>query len=101
MTKGAIKDRIKRYGAVKWAEVEPLQSGDFKKYKPEQIKKLKTSIVNNGFATPLFIWESKGKNILIDGFHRILAYKELSADGTHIPQEVPAIFIDCKDRKDA
>lgn len=101
MKKDSIKDRIKRYGVVKWAEVEPLQSGDFKKYKPEQIKKLKTSIVNNGFATPLFIWESKGKNVLIDGFHRILAYKELSADGTPIPPEIPALFVDCKDRKDA
>ena len=97
----AIKDRIRRYGVVKWDEVEPLQPDDFKKYSPEQIAKLKTSIVNNGFATPLFIWESKGKNILIDGFHRILAYKELSADGTTIPPEVPALFVDCKDRKDA
>lgn len=98
----SIKDRIVRYGKVAWADVKPLQADDFKKYTPEQIKKLKTSIQKNGFATPLFIWESKSGNVLLDGFHRIIAFRELQAiDGVNIPSEVPALFVDCKDKKDA
>ena len=98
----SIKDRIIRYGKVSWADVKPLQADDFKKYTPEQIKKLKTSIQKNGFATPLFIWESKSGNVLLDGFHRIIAFRELQAiDGVNIPSEVPALFVDCKDKKDA
>lgn len=98
----SIKDRIIRYGKVAWADVKPLQADDFKKYTPEQIKKLKTSIQKNGFATPLFIWESKSGNVLLDGFHRIIAFRELQAiDGVNIPAEVPALFVDCKDKKDA
>ena len=98
-----IKDRIKKYGTVKWEEVKPLQSSDFKKYRPEQMEKLKTSIVKNGFATPLFIWEDeKGEKILLDGFHRIIAYREMKEiDGVNIPPEVPALFVNCKDRKEA
>ncbi len=98
----SIKDRIVRYGKVAWADVKPLQADDFKKYTPEQIKKLKTSIQKNGFATPLFIWESKSGNVLLDGFHRIIAFRELQTiDGVNIPSEVPALFVDCKDKKDA
>ena len=98
-----IKDRIKKYGTVAWREVKPLQSADFKKYRPEQIKKLKESIRKNGFTTPMFIWETpKGEMILLDGFHRIIAFKELeSIDGVFIPEKVPALFVDCKDKKDA
>lgn len=99
--KANIKERITKFGVVKWAEVTPLQSSDFKKYKPEQIQKLKTSIIKNGFATPLFIWETKGENVLLDGFHRIIALKELEAEGQSVPEEIPALFVDCKNRKEA
>lgn len=96
-----IKDRILKYGLVKWDTIKPLQADDFKKYKPEQIGKLKTSITNNGFATPLFVWQAKADNILLDGFHRIIAFKELISEGWDVPEEVPALFVDCKDNKDA
>jgi len=98
-----IKDRIKKYGSVAWRDVKPLQSEEFKKYKKEQIQKLKNSIKKNGFATPLFIWQNpKNEMILLDGFHRIIALKELEdIDGDVIPSKLPAIYIDCKNHKDA
>ena len=98
-----IKNQIDRYGLVAWRSVTPLQRGDFKKYQPEQIAKLKTSIRKNGFTTPLFIWEkSATENILLDGFHRLIAFRELeSIDGVDVPENVPALFVKCKDTKEA
>jgi 3'-phosphoadenosine 5'-phosphosulfate sulfotransferase (PAPS reductase)/FAD synthetase len=97
-----LKDRIERYGCVMWRNVVPLQPDDFKKYTPEQITKLKESLKSNGFATPLYIWDTKKESILLDGFHRIIALKELEEiEGVKVPPEVPAIFVKCKDRKDA
>jgi DNA modification methylase len=98
-----IKNKILKYGTVAWRDVKPLQSADLKKYTPGQIKKLKASIIANGFTAPMYIWENlKGEMILLDGFHRIIAFKELeSIDGVSIPEKIPALFIDCKDKKDA
>jgi 3'-phosphoadenosine 5'-phosphosulfate sulfotransferase (PAPS reductase)/FAD synthetase len=97
-----LKDRIDKYGYVKWREVAPLQPDDFKKYSPEQMGKLKESLKNNGFATPLFVWDTKKENVLLDGYHRIIALKELEdIEGVKVPPEIPAIFVKCKDRKDA
>ena len=97
-----LRDRIAHYGFVAWKELKPLQTDDFKTYEPAQIQKLKNSIIKNGFMTPLFVWQNKTDAILLDGFHRIIAFKELeSIDGVNVPPEVPALFIDCKDRKDA
>ena len=98
-----IKNQIDRYGAVAWRTVKPLQSGDFKKYSPEQITKLKTSIRKNGFTTPLFIWEkSDSEKILLDGFHRLIAFRELiEIDGVDVPENVPALFVKCENQREA
>lgn len=66
------------------------------------IKRLKESIVNNGFIFPIYVWLdfSDNRYKLIDGYHRKLACQELVKEGNAI-FSLPAILIECKTHKEA
>jgi ParB-like chromosome segregation protein Spo0J len=72
-----------------------------KKQTKKQIKKLKESLLENGFSSPFLVWEREGKIYCLDGHQRIPAIKSLEADGEKIPKKLPAVFVDCKDENEA
>src|SRR5271157_3239553 len=82
-------------------DIESLQ-GELKSISKESMAKLKNSIKRYGFSFPIFIWKNKDKYYSIDGVHRCKALKELSEiDGYEIPEQVPVVHIQAKDRKQA
>jgi hypothetical protein len=82
-------------------KIESLQ-GELKKISPASMDKLKNSIKTYGFSFPVFVWESGKRYYSIDGVHRCKALKELAeVDGYGIPEQVPVVFINAKNRKHA
>jgi len=97
-----MQNRIIKQGLIDWRECEWFQPKDLKKYSKTQWNKLKTSLKDNGFASPFLIWENKGVNYILDAHHRQKAMIELiEIDHVDIPKKLPAVWISCKDKKDA
>lgn len=81
--------------------IESLQ-GELKKISQASMDKLKSSIKMYGFSFPVFVWKSGKKHYSIDGIHRCKALKELeSIDGYEIPKQVPVVYIQAEDKKQA
>ena len=55
------------------------------------------SILENGFVNPFFVWEYDGVIYSIDGVTR----KEILSNLEGVPELLPAVFIDAKNRQDA
>ncbi len=97
-----IKNRIKAQKLVKWRECTWLQNDNLKELSPENFEKLKNSLSNNNFIQPFNIWvDGKNKMWILDGHHRQKAMQELEAEGVKIPVKLPAVIIDCKNKKEA
>jgi len=96
-----VENKILKTELVNWKDISMFQPKGLKNMSEIQLKKLKTSLKNNGFKTPFYVWESKGKLYCLDGHHRIPAMKLLEEDGEIIPEKLPANFIDCKNKKEA
>lgn len=66
------------------------------------IPKLKKNMIRNGVKIPIRVWHDtdKDKYKIIDGVHRIIASKELVAEGYNITK-FPVVFVDCVDDKEA
>lgn len=96
-----IKNKISETKLVDWRKLEWLQPKDFKNDNPEIIEKLKTSLKNNGFASPFHVWQNKTKTYILDGHYRSKCLKELQSEGIKIPDKLPANFIDCKNKTEA
>jgi len=99
----------KNHRMVLWRDLQSLQGETFKKITKTNMAKLKNSIRNNGFIQPLVVWQaSDGKLWLLDGYHRVLALKELdkefksnSSTGIEIPDQLPAIFVEADSIQEA
>lgn len=90
-----MKIRILKTELVDWRNIEPLQPANFKHiYNYKHIEK---SILENGFVNPFFVWESEGVIYSIDGVTR----KEILSNLENVPDLLPAVFIDAKNRQDA
>jgi DNA modification methylase len=96
-----IEDKVIKTEKVKWRAFKFLQKNTFKDISPAQMKKLKTSIINNDFVETFKVWQNGSVVYCLDGYHRCLALSELSAEGYQVPDEFTASFIQCKDKKDA
>lgn len=95
----AISSHIVKTGPVKWKELKFIQQEGFKVFSPENKEKLRKTILNNNFIQPFYVWQSpEGIMFCLDGFHRILDLLSLEDEGVPVPQELPAIFIDCRER---
>lgn len=73
--------------------LEPLQ-GNLKELSDDSLKKLKKSIIKNGFIFPIFAWENQadGTIKIIDGHSRVKALVALKKDKYSIPQ-LPVVMI--------
>ena len=90
-----MKIRILKTELVDWRSIEPLQPQNFKHI--YNYKHIERSILENGFVNPFFVWESEGIIYSIDGVTR----KEILSNLENIPELLPAVFIDAKNRQDA
>lgn len=90
-----MKIRILKTELVDWRNIEPLQPANFKHI--YNYKHIERSILENGFVNPFFVWESEGVIYSIDGVTR----KEILSNLENVPDLLPAVFIDAKNRKDA
>jgi len=76
--------------------------GDLKTLRKEEAQKIESSILKYGLTFPGFIWRNEGKNYIIDSHQRVFVLKQLADKGWHLPaDEMPVVFIDAKDRKEA
>lgn len=73
--------------------------GSLKKISPENVERLKKSIIKKGFIAPFFIWNHRGKYKIIDGHQRRLALEELSEEYDIPP--LPVIMVEASSVKDA
>jgi hypothetical protein len=90
-----MKIRILKTELVDWRNIEPLQPANFKHI--YNYKHIERSILENGFVNPFFVWESEGVIYSIDGVTR----KEILSNLENVPDLLPAVFIDAKNRQDA
>lgn len=94
-----LQNKILKYGKVDWQMIQDLQPDDAKPiYNYEH---LKNSLITNGFSNPLFVWEDEDGTLWsVDGKTRREVLRDLQND-IEVPNELPAIFLDAKDRKQA
>jgi hypothetical protein len=95
-----IKDLILKTEKVNWQELEDLQPINLKNnYHSE---KTKQSIIKNGFARAIYVWEdSKGSKKIIDGHCRKDLLIELKNDGYEVPEKLNCTFLDLPNKKAA
>ncbi len=96
-----IPDKVIKAEKVNWRELEPFQPEGFKEIPEEKKKKLRTSLIKNGFDGAFVIWENRGKQYIIDGHFRQECLFELESEGKKTPDQYWAFFIQCKNKKDA
>lgn len=98
-----LLSRVIKTQPVSWRSFQFIQQDDFKELPNEAAKRLKTSIVENGFAQPFYVWEEPETGILfcLDGKHRSLILEELIREKVTVPDLLPATFIQCSSKKEA
>jgi len=76
--------------------------GDLKDLPDENYQKLKTEIVETGFAFPPHVWRNPKDKIhhLVDGHQRIATLKRMQAEGYKI-DDIPVVAVEAKDMKEA
>ena len=80
-------------------QLTPLQ-GDLKELSELNFDKLKQSILKHGITFPFFIWQSDGKNYILDGTQRDRVLLKLVAGGYECPP-LPCALIDANDKREA
>lgn len=72
--------------------------GDLKTIEPEEMEKLKKSIMKYGFSFPVFVWNGN----ILDGHQRVKAARALLKDGYETEgKKLPVVEINAKDRREA
>ncbi|MDQ3047063.1 MAG: site-specific DNA-methyltransferase [Bacteroidota bacterium] len=100
--KTGVESRVIKTELINWRDLRFIQNDDFKELPEEARHKLKASIMSNNFTQPFYVWEDgSGVMFCLDGKHRTLLLEELIKEGFDVPYELPATFIDCKNRKEA
>ena len=69
---------------VPLADLTPLQ-GDLKDLSEGNFEKLKKSILKHGITFPFFVWQSGGKNYILDGTQRDRVLKRMAEEGYEVP----------------
>jgi ParB-like chromosome segregation protein Spo0J len=94
-----VQIRCKAAVNLDLVNLTPLQ-GDLKELSESNFNKLKQSILRHGITFPFFIWQSDGKNYILDGTQRDRVLKSMADDGYHVPA-LPCALIEAKDRREA
>lgn len=91
-----IRNLILKMEDIDWRNILPLQPDDIKiNLRDDEIEE---SIRDVGFGNPFVVWEHKKKLYSIDGVQR---KRLLDQRFDNVPDKLPAIFVDAKDKEDA
>jgi len=87
------------------ADLLPIDSiiefqGNLKKITRNNLNKLKSRILQEGFIAPIFIWQHEGDNFILDGHQRLTALISLRVEGYDIPL-LPVAYIHAENVDDA
>lgn len=74
--------------------------GDLKELTKVNAEKLKRSILKYGFSFPVFVWENKKSDYIIDAHQRKAVLLKMRDDGYTIPK-LPIVDIEAKNKKEA
>lgn len=99
-----IENKILKYDKYPWRDLIPYQPDEIKKISQTRLEKLKTSLRNNGFLSPFYVFQKEWKGngvFVLDAHQRIRAMKSLLADGEDVPNEVPVIYLDVNSEEEA
>lgn len=99
----SVESRIIETKSIFWRQLQFLQDDTFKEISPEERTKLRNSILERGFVDPFFVWLDTETGIIycLDGKHRTDELEQLVLDGFNVPDELPATFVRCNDKKEA
>lgn len=97
-----IKFNCQTKDTIKLCELSPFQ-GNLKHRTDEQIGLLLSSLVEEGMMMPFAVWQSKGKNYILDGHGRLQALIALAGEDVSIFTDVkfPCIYIKADDEATA
>lgn len=103
LTMKTIRSSIIKTEPILWRSLEFLQSDNFKALSDTSKEKLKTSLLEGNFSQPFYVWQDPKTETLycLDGKHRSIVLEELVKEGIDIPEQLPATFIKCKNKKEA
>lgn len=95
-----IKDLILKTQKINWQDLKDLQPVNLKNnYHSDKVKE---SLIKNGFANTIYVWENKkGEVFIVDGHCRRDVLTELVNDGYDIPNELNCTFLDLPNKKTA
>lgn len=96
-----IKSKILKTESIKWKDLEFIQDADFKEWILNGDEKLLRSLLKYQFVDPFKVWENNGKIYCLDGKHRTIDLQQLLNQGVQVPDELPAIFLDCENLEEA
>jgi hypothetical protein len=96
-----IEDKILKLENVNWRNLKPFQNENLKEMSIEQYGKLKQSFVRNNNIDILRVWQQGNTLWLLDGHGRQKAFYKFIDEGIDVPDELPAIFLDFKSKKEA
>ena len=103
---GALPGEVKTIKvACKGADTKALDElkefqGELKQLTTKNAKRLRTNILNNGFSAPVFVWQHKGDNFVIDGHQRLRVLQQMREEGFSIPL-LPVAYIEAKTEREA
>lgn len=88
---------------IAWRSLQFLQQDNFKDLSDTSKQKLKTSLLANQFSQPFYVWQDPKTDTLycLDGKHRSMILEEFITEGVNVPEQLPATFIHCKNKKEA
>ncbi len=96
-----MQNKIIEQRMVEWSKLEWLQTPETKDISPDNLRKLKNSLLQNGFIQPFNVWDNEGQLTILDGHHRKIAMESLRSEGFEVPDTLPANIISVPDRKTA
>lgn len=88
---------------IAWRSLQFLQQDNFKDLSDTAKQKLKNSLLANQFSQPFYVWQDPKTDTLycLDGKHRSTILEECITEGVDVPEQLPATFIKCKNKKEA
>lgn len=88
------------YTTLEKPEELTFLQGLLKSTTKENLRKLKNSLVKNGFVFPIYVWKDSDKKYIIGGHHRVKALQELLLQGYSI-DGVPCVYVAAKNIAEA
>ncbi len=99
----SVRSKVLETKEIDWKGLYFLQQDDFKGWSNSDKERLKTSILQNHFSQPFYVWKADdGITWCLDGRHRYLMLLHLQEnEGVSIPATLPATFVSCGSKKEA